>query len=577
MFLIRRSSLIVAIQWFGALTLQSTADRFADVFGDAVADDRSAPRGRTKAAAGVPRSAERVLHRRRQRRRVEDDRLRAHLEADLRRSAHRLDRRARGGAVQPERHLRRQRRRAAAAGPLDRRRDVQVHRRRQDVDAPRPARRPADPADRRRSARSRTGCSSPCSAIPTGPTRSAASSARPTAARRFRRSSTRTRTPAASTSCSIPTNPRHRLRRALGGATGAVGERRVHRAGQRAVQVHRWRRRRGRSCERAADFEQDGSAASASPSRRASRAASTRPSKRDAEGGLYRTDDAGENWIARPPTARVGRATPISPRSRSIRRTRTSCYTANVVTWKSTDGGKTFKAFRGAPGGDDYQRIWINPNNPDIILIAATRARSSRSTAARRGARGTTSRPRSSITSRPTTRFPYRVCGGQQESGSACVASRGDDGRITFATGVRSASRSTATSRRIRSNPDIVYGGKVTRFDRRTGEVQQVGPRVGRGGAARATTARCAPRRSCSRRRSAHAVLRVERRVEDDQRRQELDADQPRPDAPDWTCRRASASTRHAGGAQPTRAAWSTRSRRRTSTSTRSGPAPTTG
>ena len=28
--------------------------------------------------------------------------------------------------------------------------------------------------------------------------------------------------------------------------------------------------------------------------------------------------------------------------------------------------------------------------------------------------------------------FPYRVCGGQQESGSACVASRGDHGQITF-------------------------------------------------------------------------------------------------------------------------------------------------
>jgi hypothetical protein len=46
-------------------------------------------------------------------------------------------------------------------------------------------------------------------------------------------------------------------------------------------------------------------------------------------------------------------------------------YSANVVTWKSIDGGKTFNAFRGAPGGDDYHRIWINPNNTDIILIAS--------------------------------------------------------------------------------------------------------------------------------------------------------------------------------------------------------------
>ena len=31
-------------------------------------------------------------------------------------------------------------------------------------------------------------------------------------------------------------------------------------------------------------------------------------------------------------------------------------YTADVVVWKSTDGGNTWNAFRGAPGGDDYHR-----------------------------------------------------------------------------------------------------------------------------------------------------------------------------------------------------------------------------
>ena len=35
-------------------------------------------------------------------------------------------------------------------------------------------------------------------------------------------------------------------------------------------------------------------------------------------------------------------------------------YSANVVVWKSVDGGKTWSGFRGAPGGDDYHRIWIN-------------------------------------------------------------------------------------------------------------------------------------------------------------------------------------------------------------------------
>ena len=62
----------------------------------------------------------------------------------------------------------------------------------------------------------------------------------------------------------------------------------------------------------------------------------------------------------------------------------------------------------------------------------ATRARLSPSMAASRGARGTTSRRRRCITCAADNAFPYRLCGGQQESGSACIFSRGNDGEITF-------------------------------------------------------------------------------------------------------------------------------------------------
>ena len=48
----------------------------------------------------------------------------------------------------------------------------------------------------------------------------------------------------------------------------------------------------------------------------------------------------------------------------------------DVVSYKSTDGGKTFVPFKGAPGGDDYQNVWINPNDPNIMLLVAIRARS---------------------------------------------------------------------------------------------------------------------------------------------------------------------------------------------------------
>ena len=101
-------------------------------------------------------------------------------------------------------------------------------------------------------------------------------------------------------------------------------------------------------------------------------------------------------------------------------------YVTNTSTYRSTDGGKHFTAIKGAPGGDDYQNVWINPNDPNIIALASDQG------ATISVDHGSTW---SSWYNQPTAqmyhvntdnRFPYWVCGGQQESGSACVLSRGD-------------------------------------------------------------------------------------------------------------------------------------------------------
>ncbi|MBX7126429.1 MAG: glycoside hydrolase, partial [Cyclobacteriaceae bacterium] len=84
-------------------------------------------------------------------------------------------------------------------------------------------------------------------------------------------------------------------------------------------------------------------------------------------GGIYRSDDAGESWYLQNPDPRFWSRgsdfaeVKVDPRNADI------VYSANVVMWKSTDGGKTWTGIRGAPGGDDYHRIWINPLQPDIM------------------------------------------------------------------------------------------------------------------------------------------------------------------------------------------------------------------
>ena len=199
-------------------------------------------------------------------------------------------------------------------------------------------------------------------------------------------------------------------------------------------------------------------------------------------GGLFRSDDAGQSWVKITDDPRVVTRGDDFAEVKVDPKNADTVYTASIVSWKSVDGGKTFRALRGAPGGDDYHRIWINPNNPDIIMIASDQG----ATITVNGGASW-----SSWYNQPTAQFyhvstdnafPYRVCGGQQESGSACVQSRGDEGRVTFREWHPVGVEEYGYVAPDPLNPDIVYGGKVSRYNRRTGEVVQVGPRVGRGG-----------------------------------------------------------------------------------------------
>jgi len=197
---------------------------------------------------------------------------------------------------------------------------------------------------------------------------------------------------------------------------------------------------------------------------------------------LFRSDDAGAFWARLPDTRPAGRIGGGDlPRIAVHPSDPDTVFVVSTVSWKSTDGGRTFRAFKGAPGGDDYQNVWINPSNGDVILYASDQ-----------GAVITVNGGEtwSSWYNQPTAQlyhaaadnaFPYRVYSGQQESGSAGVSSRGDDGRITFRDWRTVGVDEYGYAAPDPLDPDIVYGGRgVTRWDRRTGQVQTVGPRVSR-------------------------------------------------------------------------------------------------
>ncbi len=198
--------------------------------------------------------------------------------------------------------------------------------------------------------------------------------------------------------------------------------------------------------------------------------------------GVYRSDDGGASWNRTNMENRVyGRGSDfaevrVDPKNRDV------VYAANTSLYRSTDGGRTFTAIKGAPGGDDYHRIWINPENPAILLLGVDQG----ATISVNGGRTW-----SSWYNQPTAqffhvatdrRFPYRVYGAQQESGSASVWSRGNDGAITFRefhpVGVEEYGYVAPDP----LHPGVIYGGKVSRYDEATGQTRQVGPVALRGG-----------------------------------------------------------------------------------------------
>jgi len=196
---------------------------------------------------------------------------------------------------------------------------------------------------------------------------------------------------------------------------------------------------------------------------------------------FYRSDDSGETWTKPTddprPSARIGGGDLAIPRvdSKNV----DVVYCASTVTMKSTDGGKTWFGFRGAPGGDDYQNLWINPNDPNIILLVSDQ-----------GALVTVNNGASwsSWYNQPTAQiyhvsisptFPYRVCGGQQESGSVCISSRGNDGAITYREWHPVGVIEYGYVAPDPLDTDIIYGGgrsEVSKFHWSTGQVQDVTP-----------------------------------------------------------------------------------------------------
>jgi photosystem II stability/assembly factor-like uncharacterized protein len=196
--------------------------------------------------------------------------------------------------------------------------------------------------------------------------------------------------------------------------------------------------------------------------------------------GLYRSDDGGDSWTLQNADPRLTsrawyfNSITIDPHNPDV------LYIPNVALYRSEDGGKTISIVRGAPGGDDYHQIWIDPRNSASMVLGTDQGTT---ISLDRGQTWSTwyNQPTAQLYHVITdNQFPYIVYGAQQDSGSAAVPSRTDHGKITPRDWFPAGGSESGYMAPDPKDPNLVYlsgtYGSVDRFNKRTGLSQDITP-----------------------------------------------------------------------------------------------------
>src|ERR1700683_3008083 len=193
--------------------------------------------------------------------------------------------------------------------------------------------------------------------------------------------------------------------------------------------------------------------------------------------GLFRSDDAGETWRKITTDPRIVGNLYIchvysDPRNADV------VYVMQTTTYRSTDGGQNFTAYKGAPGGDDHHVLWIDPQNSQRMILGVDQG----AIISVDGGKGW-----SSWFNQPTgqfyhvitdNQFPYYSYAPQQDSGTVAVPNRSDYGEISFRDWFSIGGFEFCFIAPDPTNPSIIYAGgwygSVVRFDKITGQITHV-------------------------------------------------------------------------------------------------------
>lgn len=193
--------------------------------------------------------------------------------------------------------------------------------------------------------------------------------------------------------------------------------------------------------------------------------------------GVFRSDDGGAHWTRATEDPRLiggGQFHDIivDPRDANI------LFATQTSLYRSTDAGKTWHSYVGAPSGADYNYLWIDPVNDKDMILAADQG----TEITMNGGRTWTTwfnQPTGQFYNVTTDHgFPFFIYAAQQDSGTVATPIAGRGGQITYRDWYTTNGFETARIAPDPADPNYLYAtgwyGSILRVNKTTGQTQHV-------------------------------------------------------------------------------------------------------
>jgi len=206
--------------------------------------------------------------------------------------------------------------------------------------------------------------------------------------------------------------------------------------------------------------------------------------------GLYRSDDGGATW-----RHMAGQDLRISNGQGAYSsgvfvdsQNPDIVYTVSTAMYRSTDGGVTFEPFKGAPGGEDYHKLWIDPANGKRMVVGSDQGASVTLDDGKTWSLWYTEGISQVYHVATDSQYPYHIMAAQQDTGAVMISSRGNWGQVNFTDWSPLPSSEFGVITPDPRNPNILYGvgygpggggSGLIKIDMSTGQWQNVAPNFG--------------------------------------------------------------------------------------------------